>query len=230
LTEAVTEAELVGLVKKLNADATVDGILIQMPLPAHINSDVVINTIDPDKDVDGLHTVNLGKLVQMGMAAPLVPCTPKGVIVLLERCRVPIEGKHAVVIGRSNLVGKPISLLLQSRNATVTMCHSKTVDLPSIVKLADIVVCAIGKPNYVQGSWIKPGAVVIDVGINAVDDATKKSGYKLVGDSDFASVQQVACATTPVPGGVGPMTVAILLSNTFSQFKAKHQQQQQQQK
>jgi len=201
-----TQADLVALVKALNADGAVDGILVQLPLPAHIDENVIIATIDPDKDVDGFHPVNAGRLAT-GLHG-FVPCTPLGCIMLLEDRLGDLSGKDAVVIGRSNIVGKPMAQLLLAKNCTVTIAHSRTQDLPEVVRRADIVVAAVGRPAMVKGDWIKPGAAVIDVGINRVDG-------KLVGDVDFAGAVAVAGAITPVPGGVGPMTIAVLLRNTL---------------
>ena len=200
------QADLVALVKALNADGAVDGILVQLPLPAHIDENVIIATIDPDKDVDGFHPVNAGRLAT-GLHG-FVPCTPLGCIMLLEDRLGDLSGKDAVVIGRSNIVGKPMAQLLLAKNCTVTIAHSRTQDLPEVVRRADIVVAAVGRPAMVKGDWIKPGAAVIDVGINRVDG-------KLVGDVDFAGAVAVAGAITPVPGGVGPMTIAVLLRNTL---------------
>jgi methylenetetrahydrofolate dehydrogenase (NADP+) / methenyltetrahydrofolate cyclohydrolase len=206
LPATATQAELMGLVESLNQDPVVDGILVQMPLPAHLDSDAVIRAIDPAKDVDGLHAINLGYLAQ---GKPrFVPCTPKGCMRLLREVGVDPAGLRAVVLGRSLLVGKPIAMLLQNANATVTMCHSRTRDLAGEVKRADIVVAAIGKPEMVRGEWIGDGAVVLDVGINRTAEG------KLVGDVEFAAASQRARAITPVPGGVGPMTIACLLENT----------------
>jgi methylenetetrahydrofolate dehydrogenase (NADP+) / methenyltetrahydrofolate cyclohydrolase len=203
---ALTQAELLEVVRDLNGDPQVDGILVQLPLPPNIDSDVIIRAIDPDKDVDGLHPVSLGLLAQ---GKPVfVPCTPKGCMRLLRDAGAELAGARAVVLGRSLLVGKPIALLLQNANATVTMCHSKTRDLADEVRRADVVVAAIGKPELVKGDWIKDGAYVIDVGINRTDAG------KLLGDVEFTSAAQRARAITPVPGGVGPMTIACLLENT----------------
>ena len=206
LPATATQAELMALVAELNADPIVDGILVQLPLPPHLDSDTVIRALDPAKDVDGLHPTNLGYLAQ---GKPVfVPCTPKGCMRLLAEVGVDPAGLRAVVLGRSVLVGKPIALLLQNANATVTMCHSKTRDLADEVRRADIVVAAIGRPEMVQGDWIKPGATVLDVGINRTAEG------KLVGDVHFTSAIQRAFAITPVPRGVGPMTIACLLENT----------------
>ena len=206
LAATTTQAELLALVERLNADPEVDGILVQMPLPAQIDSDAIIRAIDPAKDVDGLTATSLGYLAQ---GKPVfVPCTPKGCMRLLREVAIDPAGLRAVVIGRSLLVGKPISLLLQNANATVTMCHSRTRDLADEVRRADLVVAAIGKPELVRGDWIRDGAVVLDVGINRMPDG------KLVGDVEFAAAAQRARAITPVPRGVGPMTIASLLENT----------------
>jgi methylenetetrahydrofolate dehydrogenase (NADP+)/methenyltetrahydrofolate cyclohydrolase len=201
-----SEADLLALVRQLNADPAVDGILVQLPLPAHINANAVIATIDPDKDVDGFHPVNAGRLAS-GLHG-FVPCTPLGSMILLKEVRSSLSGLDAVVIGRSNIVGKPMAQLLLAESATVTVAHSRTRDLPALVRRADIVVAAVGQPEMVRGDWIKPGATVIDVGINRVDG-------KLVGDVAFGEAVEVAGAITPVPGGVGPMTIACLLSNTL---------------
>ncbi len=212
----ISEQELLALVDQLNADGSVHGILVQLPLPDHIDEDRVIERIDPNKDVDGFHPTNVGRLV-IGLDT-LKPCTPAGIPELIVRSGLEVSGKHVVIIGRSNIVGKPaMNILVQkaaNANATVTVCHSGTPDLPSITRLADIVVAAIGRPNYVTADMVKPGAIVIDVGINRVDDANAPRGYKLVGDVDYDAVAQVAGAITPVPGGVGPMTVAMLMGNT----------------
>ncbi len=205
LPATIGEAELLAKVQSLNLNPEVHGILVQLPLPKHINESVIINAVDPKKDVDGFHVINAGKLAtgQEGF----VPCTPLGCLMLLK-ATLDLPGKHAVIIGRSNIVGKPMAQLLLRENCTVTVAHSKTKDLPAIVKQADIVVAAVGKPEMVKGSWLKQGAVVIDVGINRVNG-------KLVGDVDFGSCQGIAAAITPVPGGVGPMTIACLLENTL---------------
>ncbi|MFP5329582.1 MAG: bifunctional methylenetetrahydrofolate dehydrogenase/methenyltetrahydrofolate cyclohydrolase FolD [Alphaproteobacteria bacterium] len=212
LPDTVSEAELLELVARLNADEAVDGILVQLPLPRHIDSDRVIAAIDPAKDVDGFHPVNAGRLAT-GLEA-LVPCTPLGCLYLLRQELGEIAGKEAVVIGRSNIVGKPMAMLLIGESATVTVAHSKTRDLPAVVRRADIVVAAVGRPEMVRGDWIKPGAVVIDVGINRVP-AGEEGKTRLVGDVAFAEASEVASAITPVPGGVGPMTIAMLLRNTL---------------
>lgn len=204
-------------VRELNADDNVDGILVQLPLPKHIDTEEVLATISPEKDADGLHSFNAG-LLATGKKGPR-PCTPLGVMVLLERYGVDPNGKTAVVIGRSNLVGKPVALMLLEKNATVTMCHSKSKDLDQIARSADILVVAAGKPHLVKGSWVKPGAVVIDVGIHR---ATNEQGEsKIIGDVEFDEAAKNAAKITPVPGGVGPMTIAMLLSNTVENYKRR---------
>jgi len=215
LDEAVTQEALEAEVERLNGREDVHGILVQLPLPGHIDEEKVLEKIRIEKDVDGFHPENIGRLCMKGRTPPFaIPCTPKGCIELIERSGVTLDGKRAVVLGRSNIVGLPASLLLTHRNATVTVCHSRTIDLPSIVREADIIIAAIGRANFVKKEWVKPGAVVIDVGINAVDDPTSKKGYKLVGDVDYDGVSEVASMITPVPGGVGPMTIAMLMVNT----------------
>jgi methylenetetrahydrofolate dehydrogenase (NADP+)/methenyltetrahydrofolate cyclohydrolase len=210
LPAETSEAALLDLVNKLNADPAVHGILVQMPLPKHIDSLKILETINPAKDVDGFHAVNVGKL-SIGEPA-LAPCTPVGSVILAKAYQPELKGMDAVVIGRSNIVGKPMAQLLIREDCTVTIAHSKTKDLPSVVRRADLVVAAIGRPEFVRGDWIKPGAIVIDVGINRI---TKPDGKgKLVGDVAYAEAVQVAGAITPVPGGVGPMTIACLLRNT----------------
>ncbi len=204
-----SEADLLALVGKLNTDPSVHGILVQMPLPKHIDSAKVLNTINPDKDVDGFHVVNVGRL-STGQDA-LVACTPTGCVMLAKATLGKLDGLNAVVIGRSNIVGKPVAQLLLAENCTVTIAHSRSKDLPSIVRQADLVIAAVGRPEMVKGDWIKPGACVIDVGINRVERDGK---MRLVGDCDFASCEKVAGSITPVPGGVGPMTIACLLYNT----------------
>ena len=203
------QAVLLDTLTQLNADTTVDGILVQMPLPKHLDTQAVLRAVDPTKDVDGFHPINLGRLLA-GDLPPALPCTPAGMMTLLQHYNIPIAGQHAVVIGRSTIVGKPMAQLLLNANATVTICHSKTRELPSLVGQADIVVAAIGQPNWVQGSWLKPGAVVLDVGINRLPDG------RLVGDVDFERAVSVASAITPVPGGVGPLTIATLMANTVA--------------
>jgi 5,10-methylene-tetrahydrofolate dehydrogenase/methenyl tetrahydrofolate cyclohydrolase len=203
------------LVTKLNTDPAVSGILVQLPMPSHINEERVLSLINIEKDVDGFSPINIGRLAQKGRDPLFVPCTPYGCIYLLEKSGVKIEGANAVVLGRSNIVGMPVALLLIGKNATVTVCHSRTRDLPGVVRQADILIAAIGRTEMVRGDWIKPGAAVIDVGINAVPDETKKSGRRLVGDVCFDEAREVAGFITPVPGGVGPMTIAMLMKNTL---------------
>ena len=209
LSVETSEAELLALVTKLNTNPSVHGILVQMPLPKQIDSAKVLNTINPDKDVDGFHVVNVGRL-STGQDA-LVACTPTGCVMLAKATLGKLDGLNAVVIGRSNIVGKPVAQLLLAENCTVTIAHSKSKDLPAIVRQADLVIAAVGRPEMVKGDWIKPGACVIDVGINRIERDGK---MRLVGDCDFASCEKVAGSITPVPGGVGPMTIACLLYNT----------------
>jgi 5,10-methylene-tetrahydrofolate dehydrogenase/methenyl tetrahydrofolate cyclohydrolase len=210
-----SQDQVEALVKRLNADTTINGILVQLPMPPKINEERVLSLINIEKDVDGLSPQNIGRLAQKGREPLFVPCTPYGCIYLLEKAGVKIEGANAVVLGRSNIVGMPAALLLIGRNATVTVCHSHTKDIAAVVREADILIAAIGKTEMVRGNWIKPGAAIIDVGINAVPDATKKSGQRLVGDVNFNEAKEVAGFITPVPGGVGPMTIAMLMKNTF---------------
>lgn len=216
------ENELLALVRKLNADPAVHGILVQLPLPKHLDAAIILDAIDPAKDVDGLHVVNMGRLAKN--LPGLVPCTPQGCLLLVKNQLGSLAGKHAVVIGRSDIVGKPVALLLLRENCTVTIAHSKTADLAAEIARADIVVAAVGVPLLVKGEWLKPGAVVIDVGINRVPDMDdgRDGKTKLVGDVDFASAVQRASAITPVPGGVGPMTIACLLANTVQAACAAH--------
>lgn len=211
LNENCTQSELENTVLALNADAGVHGILVQLPLPAHLNENAVLALIDPRKDVDGFHAYNAGRLLT-GQAG-FVPCTPLGAMEMLDAYQIPIAGKRAVVVGRSNIVGKPMALLLLARNATVTVCHSRTQDLAQITREADILVCAVGKPGFITADMIKPGSTVIDVGINRVDG-------KVVGDVDFEAASEVAGYITPVPGGVGQMTITMLLSNTLRAAQA----------
>ena len=217
LPAETTEAELLAVVDRLNADERVHGILVQLPLPAHLDAAAVIGRIRPDKDVDCFHPVNVGKLL-IGDRGGFAPCTPAGVQEMLVRSGVETRGAECVVVGRSNIVGKPMAALMMQAglgaDATVTVCHSRTRDLAAHTRRADILVAAIGRANFVTGAMVKPGAVVIDVGINRVNDSSAKSGFRLVGDVDFAEVHPVASLITPVPGGVGPMTIAMLLKNT----------------
>ena len=221
LPETATQQEVEGLVNDLNADPRVNGILVQLPLPDGLNEEKVLQAIDLEKDVDGFHPINIGRLAQKGRESLFVPCTPSGILYLLGQTGISLEGAEAVVLGRSNIVGMPVALLLVKSNATVTICHSRTKDLPGTVRKADVLIAAVGRPEMVRGDWVKPGAVVIDVGINRVDDPTRERGYRLVGDVCYDEVKEVAGAITPVPGGVGPMTIAMLLANTVR--AAKHQ-------
>ncbi|HEX6103599.1 MAG TPA: bifunctional methylenetetrahydrofolate dehydrogenase/methenyltetrahydrofolate cyclohydrolase FolD [Alphaproteobacteria bacterium] len=217
LPASTPEADLLALVRGLNADPAVDGILVQLPLPKHIDSSKVLDAIDPDKDVDGFHIINVGRLAT-GMPG-LVPCTPLGCLMLLKDRLGDLSGKRALVLGRSNIVGKPMAQLLLNENCTVTIAHSRTRDLPAECRGAEILVAAVGRPEMVRGDWIQPGAVVIDVGINRVEREGKS---RLVGDVAFAEAERVAGAITPVPGGVGPMTIACLLQNTLTAFRRRH--------
>jgi len=213
--EDVSQEDLEKLVKDLNADPKVHGILVQLPLPDHLDEERVLNLINIEKDVDGFSPLNIGRLAQKGREPLFVPCTPYGCIYLLKEVGVEISGANAVVLGRSNIVGMPAALLLVKENATVTVCHSRTKDIADVVRQADILIAAIGRTEMVQGDWIKPGAAIIDVGMNSKPDATKKKGYRLVGDVDFEAAKEVAGFITPVPGGVGPMTIAMLMNNTL---------------
>ena len=219
----ITEAGLLAVVQRLNEDAAIDGFIVQLPLPRHIDAEKVIEAIRPEKDVDGFHPMNLGRMV-VGLPA-LLPATPSGIVELLARQGIKTSGQHCVVIGRSNIVGTPVSILLaknlETANCTVTLCHSRTKNLPEIVRQADIIVAAIGRPEFVTANMVKPGAVVIDVGTTRVTDASKKSGYSLKGDVNFAEVAPLASRITPVPGGVGPMTIAMLLLNTLRAAKGE---------
>ncbi|MCB9515101.1 MAG: bifunctional methylenetetrahydrofolate dehydrogenase/methenyltetrahydrofolate cyclohydrolase FolD [Candidatus Krumholzibacteriia bacterium] len=219
----VTQAELEARMAALSAGAP-DGVILQLPLPAHLDENAVMALLDPDKDVDGFHPVNLGRLVA-GLPG-LLPCTPAGVRELLRRNDIPTRGKHVVVIGRSVIVGKPAALLFLQKHAlgdaTVTVCHSASADLAEHCRRADILVAAVGRPLLVKGDWIKPGAVVVDVGMNRIEDASAKRGYRFVGDCDFDALRERASAMTPVPGGVGPLTVAMLLRNTVTAFRRRH--------
>lgn len=217
LSASTTEDELLGLIAELNADPAIHGILVQLPLPRRIDESRVLLAIDPDKDVDGFHPVNVGRLAT-GDLDVLAPCTPRGVIEMLLRSGVDPSGKHVVMVGRSNIVGKPMALLLLRRahggNATVSVAHSRTADLGALTRTADVLIVAVGWPNTITRDMVKPGVTVIDVGTNRVDDPTRERGYRVVGDVDFEGVSEVAGAITPVPGGVGPMTIAMLLANT----------------
>lgn len=224
----VTQETLFEQIDALNVDAEVNGILIQAPLPPHINETEVFNRVLPEKDVDGFNTLNIGKLCQED-ASGFVACTPAGIVELIERSGIETEGQHVVVVGRSQIVGKPAALLMMRKglpgNATVTVCHSRTKDLPGITRQADILIAAIGRANFVTGSMIKEGVAVIDVGINRVADSSKKTGYRLVGDVEFETVASKARQITPVPGGVGPMTVAMLMKNTVRAFQLSQSEQ-----
>ena len=215
LPETTSEEELLKLIAELNADSTVHGILVQLPLPKHINEDKVIMAIDPSKDVDGFHPVSVGNMM-IGRPG-FLPCTPHGIIVLLKKMGIQTAGKHAVVIGRSNIEGKPVSILLARKdvNCTVTMCHTGTKNMAEITRQADILVVASGHPHTLTGDLVKDGAVIIDVGVNRIPDDTKKSGFRLIGDCDFDDLVEKASYITPVPGGVGPMTIAMLMQNTL---------------
>ncbi len=223
LPEDISREDLFAQIDALNADSDVSGILVQAPLPKHINETETFNRVNPAKDVDGFNTLNIGKLCQEDPSG-FVACTPAGIVQLIKRSGIATNGKHVVVLGRSQIVGKPAALLMIQKacpgNATVTICHSRTTDLPSITRQADVLIAAIGRPNFVTEDMVKDGVNVIDVGINRVEDSNKKSGYRLVGDVDFDAVATKAAHITPVPGGVGPMTVAMLMHNTLLAFKA----------
>ncbi|CAL9074429.1 unnamed protein product [Musa textilis] len=221
LPEQISEAEVVAKVHELNDNPDVHGILVQLPLPKHINEENVLSEISIEKDVDGFHPLNIGKLAMKGREPLFQPCTPKGCLELLTRSGISLKSKRAVVVGRSNIVGLPVSLLLLKADATVTIVHSHTLNSENIIREADIVIAAAGQAKMIKGDWIKPGAAVIDVGTNAIDDPSRKSGYRLVGDVDFEEASMVAGCVTPVPGGVGPMTVAMLLRNTLDGAKRK---------
>ncbi len=223
LAENVSENELLQLINKFNTDEAIDGILVQLPLPKHISQEKVINLINPLKDVDGFHPVNIGRIVQ-GLPA-FIPATPYGIILMLEHYKIETKGRHAVVIGRSNIVGRPISILLSSNiktgNCTVTLCHSYTKNIKEICLQADIIICALGKPRFLKADMVKEGTVVVDVGITRVDDETKSKGYKITGDADFENVAPKTSYISPVPGGVGLMTIAALLMNTYKAYQMK---------
>ncbi|WOG95435.1 hypothetical protein DCAR_0414754 [Daucus carota subsp. sativus] len=222
LPQDCSEEELLEHISSFNDDHAVHGILVQLPLPSHINQRYILNAVCIQKDVDGFHPLNIGRLAMSGREPLFVPCTPKGCIELLHRYNVDIKGKHAVVIGRSNIVGMPAALLLQREDASVSVVHSRTKNPEEITKQADIIISAVGKPNIVRGSWIKPGAVLIDVGINPVEDSTDPRGYRIVGDICYEEACKIASAITPVPGGVGPVTIAMLLLNTVTSAKRIH--------
>ena len=219
--EDTEQGEIIQKIHALNSDPKIHGILVQLPLPRHINEQTVLLAITISKDVDGFHPINAGKLAQ-GLPG-FVPCTPLGIIELLVRNNITIQGKHAVVVGRSNIVGKPLALLLMQKsargNATVTICHSRTSDLPTVTRQADILIAAIGQANFINADMVKPGAAVVDVGVNRVNDPASPKGYRLTGDVDFEAVKEIAGLITPVPGGVGPMTITMLLNNTLTAAK-----------
>lgn len=214
LPATITQSELETEIRALNADPTIHGILVQLPLPSHLDEARILSLVGLNKDVDGFHPINVGLLAQRGREPLFVSATPAGVMELLNAINTPLAGANAVVLGRSNIVGMPVALLLMRADATVTVCHSRTQDLPDVVRRADILIAAVGRSGMVKADWVKPGATVIDVGTNKVDDPTAKNGYRLVGDVDFEAVKEVAGAITPVPGGVGPMTITMLLKNT----------------
>ncbi len=224
MEEDISSMKLLNVLEDLNTDPEVDGILVQLPLPRHISAEEVINAIDPSKDVDGFHPINVGKMV-LGQPT-FVPATPYGILLLLEHYKIETKGKHAVVIGRSNIVGRPMSILLSGSgdpgNCTVTICHSHTKNLEEICRSADIIVAALGRPGFVKKEMVKEGAVVIDVGITRIEDSSRKSGYRIQGDVDFENVAPKCSFITPVPGGVGPMTIAALMKNTFKACAIKH--------
>ena len=222
--ESISENKLLEKIEELNADTDIDGILVQLPLPKHISDENVINTISPDKDVDGFHPVTIGRMVQ-GLPS-FIPATPYGIMLLLQHYKIDTKGKHAIVIGRSNIVGRPMSILLSGNsnpgNCTVTICHSQTKNLQEICLQGDIIVAALGRPEFVKADMVKEGAVIIDVGITRAEDKTRKSGFKLKGDVDFEAVAPKCSWITPVPGGVGPMTIAALMKNTFQSCTMKN--------
>jgi methylenetetrahydrofolate dehydrogenase (NADP+) / methenyltetrahydrofolate cyclohydrolase len=224
MEEEISSLKLLDVINDLNLDPDVDGILVQLPLPDHISADEVINSIDPNKDVDGFHPNNVGRMV-LGQPS-FIPATPYGILLLLEYYKIETKGKHAVVVGRSNIVGRPMSILLSGNNypgnCTVTICHSSTVNLEELCSEADILIAALGKPGFIKSHMVKEGAVIIDVGITRIEDKTKKSGYRISGDVDFENVAPKASFITPVPGGVGPMTIAALMKNTFKACALKH--------
>jgi len=224
LEEEISENKLIDIIEKFNNDPDVDGILVQLPLPKHINDEHIINAIDPDKDVDGFHPVNVGRLVQ-GLST-YIPATPYGIMLLLKHYKIDTKGMHAVVVGRSNIVGRPISILLSENknpgNCTVTLCHSQTKNIAELCTKADIIIAALGRPDFITADMVKEGAIIIDVGITRIADASKKSGFKLKGDVDYENVAPKCSYITPVPGGVGPMTIAALLKNTFKSCVSKN--------
>jgi len=224
LEDSITETKLLDEIQELNTDPDIDGILVQLPLPKHISDEAVIHAIDPDKDVDGFHPVSVGKMVQ-GLPT-YISATPYGIALLLEHYNIDTKGKHAVVVGRSNIVGRPMSILLSSNskygNCTVTICHSHTKDLGAFCRDADIIIAALGRPQFITADMVKEGAIIVDVGITRIADATRKSGFRLVGDVDYESVAPKCSWITPVPGGVGPMTIAALMKNTYKACATKN--------
>ena len=226
LPEETSQKKLLSIIETLNKDPEVHGILVQQPLPAHIDEYAVTMAISPSKDVDGFHPENVGQMVLGNLDKSFISCTPYGILELLSRYAIETKGKHCVVVGRSNIVGKPMANLmlqkLRETNCTVTVCHSATRNMPALTRQADILVAAIGRANFITKEMVKPGAVVIDVGINRIEDVSRKSGYRLVGDVDYEQVSEQASAITPVPGGVGPMTIAMLLKNTLHSFMRAH--------
>ena len=218
----ISTNEVCSLLFRLNNDNEVNGILVQLPIPEHLNNEEILGKISYRKDVDGIHVRNMGKLAMSGRTPYFVPCAPLGCFELLKRYNITIKGKHVVVVGKSNIVGLPMSLLLLKNEATVTVCHCETKDIVKHLKMADIVISACGQPEMIKKDWVKKDVVIIDVGINSIPDSTRKSGYRLVGDVDFENVKEIASAITPVPGGVGPMTVAMLLRNTLEGFKRQN--------
>ena len=222
LPESVTQEELIGEIQKLNQDTTIDGFIVQLPLPKHIKEQEVLLAINPDKDADGFHPTNFGRMA-LGLEA-FIPATPYGILELLSQYQIPTDGKNVVVIGRSDIVGRPISILLSQKpwNATVTLTHSRTQNLAALTQKADIIIAALGSPNFLKAEMIKEGAVIIDVGITRVADPSTKKGFRIVGDVDFENVKEKASYITPVPGGVGPMTIAMLMKNTLNAYKRTH--------
>jgi len=212
----ISQDELINEVRNLNNSDEIHGLIVQLPLPSHINENIILNEVSYEKDIDGFHPINIGNLCMKDRNPLFIPCTPKGCISILDHLNIDLNGKHVVVIGRSNIVGIPVAMLCLHKNATITICHSKTTNIENIVKQGDVVIAAVGKANMVKKNWIKEGAVVLDVGINSLEDNSRKSGYRLVGDVDFDDVKDVASKITPVPGGIGPMTVVSLLENTYN--------------
>ena len=222
LDETTSKDELILLIKKLNNNKNINGILLQLPLPTNIYDENILSEIAYDKDVDGFHSQNIGKLAMHNRNPTFIPCTPLGCIHLLKKYNIELEGKHIVIIGNSNIVGLPLSLLLLKNKATITICNKNTIDIKSHTKMADIIISACGQPQIIKSDWIKKGSIIIDIGINYIEDQSKKNGIRLVGDVDFDDVKDNVYAITPVPGGIGPMTVAMLLSNTLLAFKLQN--------